>query len=238
MIDVERIRALTFDVFGTCTDWRSSIIREARSLGAKKGIDRDWALFADSWRQGYRPAMNRVRLGELPWTNIDRLHRMILDELLEQFDIQGLSEAEKDDLNRAWHRLSPWPDTVPGLTRLKKRFIIATLSNGNIALLTNMAKNAGMPWDCILSAELVKRYKRDREVYEMAISLLGLEADQVMMVAAHKDDLKAAKSAGMRTALVPRPKEYGPGVAVDTEIEEYIDVKAEDFLDLAVHLGA
>ena len=232
------VQALTFDVFGTVVDWRSSIIREGNELAKRKGLDVDWAKFADAWRGGYGPSMNRVRGGELPWMKIDDLHRLILDGLLRQFNIEGLSEAEKDHFNRAWHRLTPWPDVVPGLTRLKKKFIITTLSNGNVALLTNMAKNAGLPWDAILSSELAKRYKPDKEVYLTAADLLGLQPEQVMMVAAHKGDLRAAKSVGFKSAFVPRPLERGPNVKRDLTPDPSFEVVAKDFVDLAEKLGA
>jgi len=232
------VKALTFDVFGTVVDWRSSIIGEGRELGKSKGFQVDWPRFADAWRSGYGPAMDRVRRGELPWMNIDALHRIILDRLLDEFKIQGLSEAEKDHLNRAWHRLAPWPDAVAGLTRLRRRFILATLSNGNMALLTNMARKAGLPWDCILSSELAKRYKPDKEVYLMAAGLLGLGPEQVMMVAAHKGDLRAAKAIGFKTAFVTRPLEFGPDRKPDVSPDPAFDVMAVDFLDLAAKLGA
>jgi 2-haloacid dehalogenase len=236
-MDVSAVKALTFDVFGTVVDWRSSIIREGTALAASRGLTVDWARFADAWRSGYQPAMARVRRGELPWTNIDTLHRMILDDLLQQHKITGLSEADTDHLNRAWHRLTAWPDAVPGLTRLKQRFIIATLSNGNVALLTNMAKYAGLPWDCILSAELAKHYKPDPETYKTAADLLGLRPDQVMMVAAHKNDLRAAQKVGFKAAFVPRPQEHGPDRTVDTTPDAAFEVHAKDFLDLAAQLG-
>ncbi len=232
-----RVRALAFDVFGTVVDWRSSVIREGGALGRAHGLRVDWAAFAEAWRDGYHPAMNRVRQGELPWTNIDALHRMMLDEVLDRFGIEGLSEAEKDAFNRVWHRLEPWPDSVPGLTRLKDEFTVVTLSNGNVSLLVNMAKNAGLPWDTVLSSELVGHYKPDREVYLKAAGLLGLAPDEVMMVAAHKPDLKAAAGAGLRTAFVPRPNEW-PGRRIDLSYEDAFDVNASDFLDLAAQLGA
>lgn len=237
MGDVSQVKALTFDVFGTVVDWRSSIIREGERLAKAKGLSVDWAKFADRWRGGYGPSMERVRSGELPWMNIDSLHRMILDELLAEFGINGLTEAEKMAFNKAWHRLDPWPDSAAGLTRLKNGYVIATLSNGNVALLTNMAKWGGLPWDCILSAELFKRYKRDPKVYQGAADLLGLPYEQVMMVAAHKFDLKSAQEAGLKTAFVPRPGEHGPDAAVDTANEEWLDVYATDFNDLAMKLG-
>jgi len=233
----DSIKALAFDVFGTVVDWRSTVIREGRALGTAKGLDVDWAAFADAWRDGYGPAMNRVRNGELPWKTIDELHRLILDGLLERFAITGLDEAEKDDLNRVWHRLDPWPDAVEGLTRLKSRFIIASLSNGNVALLVNMAKHGGLPWDAVLSAELAGRYKPDREVYLKAADLLGLEPAAVMMVAAHKGDLRAAAKAGLRTAFVPRPRER-PNRQIDLSVDGEFDVSATDFVDLASKLGA
>ena len=236
-MDISGVKALTFDVFGTVVDWRSSIISECQELGKAKGIDADWAKFADSWRGGYGPSMQKVRSGELPWTKIDDLHRMILDDLLEEFGLSGLSEDEKVDLNRVWHRLKPWPDSVAGLTRLKKGYIISTLSNGNVALLTNMAKNAGLPWDCVLSAELAKHYKPDPECYKITAGFLGLDTTEVMMVAAHKGDLKAAQATGMKAAFVPRPMEHGPDRHVDTSPEPTFDYCADDFEDLAAQLG-
>src|ERR687895_1324595 len=194
--------ALVFDVFGTVVDWRSSIIREGEELGRRKHLDVDWAAFADAWRSRYAPSMDRVRRGEIPWTKLDDLHRASLEELTREFGIGGLSEEDKDHLNRAWHRLEPWPDAVAGLTLLKRRHVIATLSNGNVALLVNMAKRAGLPWDTVLSAELFGHYKPDAEVYDGAARLLGLPPERVLMVAAHVDDLTAARQRGLRTAYV------------------------------------
>ena len=232
------VPALVFDVFGTVVDWRSSVIREGEDLGRRKGMSVDWAKFADAWRAGYAPSMDRVRRGELPWTNLDALHRLVLDRLLAEFHVEGLTEAEKDRFNRVWHRLQPWPDAVAGLTRLKRRHVIATLSNGNVALLTNMAKHAGLPWDCILSSELARRYKPDLAVYQLAADLLGLRPAQVLMVAAHKGDLQAARKVGLKTAFVPRPREYGENRKPDAGTEPWIDVMATDFLELAQKLGA
>ena len=237
-MDPSRLRALTFDVFGTVVDWRGSIILEGEVLGAAKGLKVDWARFADAWRAGYAPAMDRVRRGELPWTKLDHLHRMILDTLLDDFTITALSEAEKDHLNRVWHRLQPWPDAIEGLTRLRRRFILATLSNGNVALLVNMAKHAGLPWDCILSAELAHRYKRDPEVYRLAAELLDLRPEQILMVAAHQDDLQAARQVGFRTAFVRRPLEYGPEATPDLTTDPSFDGVVDDFHALADRLRA
>ena len=234
---VRGVRALTFDVFGTVVDWRSSIIREGRELGARKGLDVNWAAFTDRWRGGYGPAMRRVRGGELPWTKIDDLHRMILDELVPEFGLESLTEAELVDLNYVWHRLSPWPDAVRGLTRLRTRYVLATLSNGNIALLVNIAKAAGLPWDAVLSAELARAYKPHPDVYLTATDLLGLAPEQVMMVAAHAGDLRASAAVGFRTAYVPRPLEYGPNRERDLTPDPAFDLVATDFIDLAVQLG-
>jgi 2-haloacid dehalogenase len=232
------IVALTFDVFGTVVDWRTSVIREGEMLSQEKGFDIDWGEFADRWRGGYGPSMNRVRTGELPWTKIDVLHRMVLDELIVEYGLTGLSEEETDHFNRVWHRLLPWPDTVRGLHRLRSQYLITTLSNGNVSLLTNMAKNAGMPWDCILSSELAGHYKPDPEVYLMAAELLSLPPNRVMMVAAHKGDLRAAQRVGLKAAFVARPFERGPGRTIDTSPEPDFDYWASDFEDLAEQLGA
>ena len=232
------VKALTFDVFGTVVDWRGSIIREGQLLAAKKGYNVDWARFADSWRSGYGPAMNKVRSGELPWTKIDDLHRMILDDLVEEYSLTGMSEAELVHFNEAWHRLSPWPDTVSGLNKLKSKYVITTLSNGNVSLLTHMAKNGGLPWDAILSAELSGHYKPDPQAYLKAADLLSLKPEQVMMVAAHPSDLRAAARTGLKTAYVIRPLERGPGRPVNRNPDGEFDYTAEDFNDLAGQLGA
>jgi 2-haloacid dehalogenase len=235
---VASVKALVFDVFGTVVDWRTSVAREVELLAKRKGLKVDGAAFADAWRAEYAPSMNRVRKGELPWTRLDDLHRMVLDKILRDFDISGLSEPEVIALNRAWHRLRAWPDVVSGLTRLKKKFIIAPLSNGNIALMTNLAKHSALPWDCILGAELVRHYKPDREVYQSAADFLDVEPAEVMMVAAHLGDLRAAKGVGLRTGFVVRPHEYGPGRAPDLKPDSSVDVAGSDFNDLARQLGA
>ncbi len=227
------VRALAFDVFGTVVDWRASLIAELREFGNQQGVERDWAKFADRWRAGYVPAMDLVRRGELPWTRLDDLHRKILDELLRAADVQA-DEDDVDHLNRAWHRLDPWPDAVDGLYRLKERFTITTLSNGNVSLLTDMAKRAGLPWDCVLSAEIFGHYKPDREAYLGCARILDLAPDELMLVAAHPSDLRAARDAGLRTAYVDRPLEWGqPGrYRVPFEPDEF-DVTATDLVELA-----
>lgn len=240
--DVAAIKALAFDVFGTVVDWRGSLIAEGEALSAAKQIAVDWPALADAWRAGYQPAMQRARSGEIPWTNVDGLHRLILDELIPRFGLDALSEAERARLNTVWHRLDPWPDAVAGLQRLKMRFTISTLSNGNVALLVNMAKRAGLPWDCVLSAEVVQHYKPDPEVYQGAARLLGIERHELLMVAAHPSDLRGAARAGLRTALVHRPLERGPERAgappPDAQVDDRFDLVADDFADLAAQLGA
>ncbi len=237
--DLSQVKALTFDVFGTVVNWRDSIIADLTAFGAKKGIKADWAELTDDWRGAYRPTLNKVLAGELPWAKLDDLHRGVLDGLLQKHGVKGLSEADKDHVNKVWHRLNGWPDTVPGLTRLKKKFFITTLSNGNVALLANMGKHAGLPWDCILSAEIFKLYKRHPMVYTSACEMLGLPPGQVMMVAAHKDDLEAARKQGMRTAYIPRPGEYGPRKAPYPDLPDFKpDVEANGLVELAQKLGA
>ena len=235
---ISDVKALTFDVFGTVVDYRSTIIREGERLNRAKGLQVDWAQFADAWRARYRPSLDRVMQGALPWTTLDALHRHSLDELLLAFQITDrLTENEKDSFNRVWHRLQPWPDAIPGLTHLRKRFVLATLSNGNMALLVNMAKYSALPWDCILSAELVQAYKPDPRVYQMAVKLLGLRSHEVMMVAAHQEDLRAAQAQGMQAAFVPRPLEQGPSSMPDLTPDPSFEVVATDFMDLAQQLG-
>ena len=231
------VQALTFDVFGTVVDWRGSVVEEAQRLGASHGIDADWESFADAWRAGYGPAMDRVRKGELPWTPLDGLHRLILDGLLDRYGLAGLSEPEIEHLNRVWHRLRPWPDVPEGLRRLRERYVTATLSNGNVALLVNLSKHAGLSWDCVLSAELARHYKPDPEVYHTAAGLLGLAPEAVMMVASHQFDLQAARRAGFRTAFVHRPELIDSVGAEHVEDGAGFDIVVNDFIELADRLG-
>ena len=237
--EVSSIKALAFDVFGTVVDWHGSVAREVRALAASKGLRVNAVKFTKAWRAGYRPAMDRVRSGDLPWTKIDVLHRMILDELLVKFKIaDALTEEEKVDLNLVWHRLKPWPDTVRGLKRLKQRYIIATLSNGNTGLLVNMAKFGGLPWDCVFSSETFHHFKPDPEMYLGAADALDLKPDQVMMVASHKHDLRAAATHGLKTAFIKRPHELGRNNNPDLGSEAEFTVNAEGFIDLADQLHA
>jgi 2-haloacid dehalogenase len=232
------VKALVFDVFGTVVDWRSSIIREGQLLAQQKGYTVDWGLFADRWRAGYGPSMNRVRSGELPWTKLDALHRTVLDELVIEFGLTGLTEKELVDFNLAWHRLIPWPDTLAGLNRLRNKYVIASLSNGNVSLLVDIAKNAGIQWDTVLSAELSRHYKPDPEAYLKAPELLSLAPEQVLMVATHPSDLRSAAQAGLKTAYVHRVLERGPENPKVPPARDEFDLFADDFLDLAQQLGA
>ena len=238
------VKALVFDTFGTVVDWRGSIILEGARWSRERNLQIDWGKFADRWRAGYGPSMEKVRKGELPWTKLDALHRMILDQLLVEFDITGLSEEEKENWTNVWHRLNPWPDAAEGLTRLKKNYVIATLSNGNVSLLVDMAKFGGLPWDTVFGADLFHHYKPDPEVYLGAVELLSCKPSEVMMVAAHPPDLKAAQSCGLKAGYVPRPLERGPhpsrppaAATPPAASANSFDVVATDFNDLAAKLA-
>lgn len=226
-------KALAFDVFGTVVDWHGGIAREAAALAARHGVAGDWPAFANDWRAGYMPAMDKVRRGELPWMPIDTLHRMILDGIVEAHGLGGLSDADRDHLNRAWHRLPPWTDTVPGLVCLKRRFVLTTLSNGNFSLLVEMARHAGLPWDCIVSAELFGHYKPDPQTYLGCARLLDVAPNELMLVACHPGDLRAARACGLRTAYVRRPLERGPSTVLPAITEGEFDLVANDFEQLA-----
>ncbi|HXA97726.1 MAG TPA: haloacid dehalogenase type II [Candidatus Dormibacteraeota bacterium] len=237
-MDPASVRALTFDVFGTVVDWRTSVIREGEAFGKAHRVSADWAKFADAWRGLYQPAMDEVRSGRRPWVKLDDLHRESLVRLLGDFGITGLSPADVDHFNHAWHHLDPWPDVVVGLTRLRRRFVLATLSNGNIALMVNMAKRGGLPWDAILGAEVARAYKPMPEAYQRTADALGLRPEQCLMVAAHPSDLAAAARSGLRTAYVPRPLEFGPGRGPSEPAPgQPFDVVASDFIELAEKLG-
>lgn len=226
------VQALCFDVFGTVVDWHGSIAAEVQRLG----LPVDGSAFALAWRAGYQPAMQQVRSGALPWTNIDGLHRRILDGLLAEHGI-AMDEAARADFNRIWHRLQPWPDSVSGLQRLKRRYTLTTLSNGNLSLLVAMAKFGGLPWDAVLTAEFFHHYKPDPEVYLGAARLLDLAPAQVMLVAAHPSDLRAAAACGLRTAYVARPLERGPGGTMERWTPGEFDLAVDSFEALADTLG-
>ena len=226
-------KVLAFDVFGTVVDWHSGIAREVQAL--RPAVD--GGAFALAWRAGYQPAMRRVMSGALGWTLIDELHRLILEQILPQFGLRDLTDDEKKHLNKAWHRLDPWPDAVAGLTRLKTRFTICTLSNGNLGLLANMAKRAGLPWDCILSAEVFRAYKPDPATYLGVAQVFDVAPAGVMLVAAHHDDLAAARACGLQTAYIERPAEYGVASLKDVSPNPAHTWHARDLLDLAHQLG-
>ena len=226
------VEALCFDLFGTVVDWRTSIIREGHALGTRLGISRDWAAIADRWRGLYQPSMERVRSGEIPWVPLDQLHLESLDQVAAEFDLV-LSEDDRLDFNRAWHRLDPWPEVVPALRKLSRRYTLATLSNANIELAINMAKRADLPWDYILGSEVAKTFKPMPEAYLASARAMDLEPGRCMLVAAHNSDLAAAANLGFSTAFVRRPTEYGPQQRTDLRAEADWDIVVEDFTELA-----
>jgi 2-haloacid dehalogenase len=238
MSDISGVKALVFDVFGTVVDWRTSLINDFTEWSKTRGITADWTALVDGWRAVYTASMDKVRKNPQDgYVILDVLHRRSLEKLVEQLSIKGLTEADLRYLTLGWHRLRPWPDSVAGLARLKAKYIISPLSNGNVALLTNMAKFAGLPWDLIMSAELFEHYKPDPETYLGAAGLLCLPPEQVMMVAAHNNDLKAAQSHGLKTAFVARPTEYGPLQKRDFEATGEWDIVAKDFGGIADRMG-
>jgi len=232
------VRAILFDVFGTVVDWRGSLINELTAWGAERGLSVDWPGLVDAWRGAYAPSMDRVRRGELPWTNLDALHRTSLAELAPRFGLVGRDPAEMEWVNLGWHRLQPWPDSLPGLVRLRPRYILSPLSNANVALLVDMARRTGLPWDLILCAEVFQHYKPDPETYLGACRLLALEPAQVMLCAAHNGDLLAAQRLGLRTGFVARPTEYGPHQVRDFRPEGEWDVVAADLEEFAGKMAA
>jgi 2-haloacid dehalogenase len=234
-----RVRALLFDVFGTLVDWRTSLVRDLGRFGESRGIVCDWIALVDAWRAAYRPSLDRVRAGTLPWRDLDTLHAASFDDLVETFALSGALAAEdRAWIVRRWHALDPWPDTRAGLARLRERHVVATLSNGNVALLVDLARHGDLRFDAILSAELFGHYKPDPQTYRGAVALLGCEPHEAMLVAAHNDDLLAARAEGLRTAFVARRSEYGPAQASDLVADAAIDVVAEDLLELADRLAA
>jgi len=233
------IRALLFDVFGTCVDWRSSVAREVAAAAGSAAIDGvDGEAFADAWRARYQPQMETVRNGSRPWTDLDVLHREALDGVLAEQGLEALGDAERDALNRAWHRLDPWPDTREGLLRLRRRYVVAPVSNGHVALVVALARHGGLVWDTVLGAEPAQAYKPAPEAYLRSVATLRLTPEETMMVAAHASDLVAAAACGLRTAFVHRPTEHGPGQTTDLVAPAGVDVEAHDLIDLAGLLGA
>jgi 2-haloacid dehalogenase len=232
------VQALVFDTYGTVVDWRDSVLAELAAFGAARGLDVDWTAFLTEWYAGYRSGMDRVNSNEWPWTTVEALYRRRLEEILPRFDLHGVGEDDLTRLTQVWWRLQPWPDAVPGLRRLRAHYILSPLSNGSFAGMVHLAKYAGLPWDCIITAENARRYKPRPEVYRTAVRLLGLRPAEVMLVAAHNYDLAAARACGLATAFVPRPTEHGPGQTTDLAPDADWDVVAADFLDLAHQLGA
>ena len=237
MLPKDNVKALLFDVFGTVVDWRGSCIRELTSFGSSRGLSHDWAKFADEWRGLYQPGMDEVRSGRRQWTILDVLHRESLLKLLDTYDIGGLAEQDIQHLVTIWHRLDPWPDAVEGLTRLKSRYIIGTLSNGNIGLMARMAKRAGLPWDVVLGGEPARAYKPMPEAYQRNAEMLNLEPAEVMLVAAHNSDLAAAAKVGLRTAFVLRTDEYGAAKAADRADQHAWDIATDSFNGVADAMG-
>lgn len=237
--ELANVKACVFDTFGTVEDWRTSVIAEATSWGKVKGLSINWVEFTDQWHLGFGPAMDKVRRGEITWTNLDDLARTVLEDLLKQYKIDGLSDEEKANWAHVWRRLKPWPDSVEGLGRLKKKYVISPLSNGNVALMTYLAKFGGLPWDAILGSDLVKHYKPDREMYLSAPFYLDLKPEEVMMCAAHVFDLQAARSYGLRTGFIYRPNEYGgdPVGVPDKAKPGDFDVVSVSIIDLAQQMG-
>ena len=231
------IKALTFDVQGTATDFWGTIVREGQAINRRKGLDIDWGKFADDWRGLYRPGLDAVLKGEQPWRSVDSLYRGALDQLLRARGIAAFSEDELAELNRVWQRLEPWPDTIPGLLRLKRRYIVAALSNADMAAVVRMAKHSALPWDVILTGELAQSFKPDPKVYQIATQYLGLKPEEILMVACHKYDLRGASAQGFRTAFVARPLEFGPDGKTDTEFEAEFDLNVNSFVELAERLG-
>lgn len=226
------IEIIAFDVFGTLVDWRSSIATELARVGGRAGLSADWPSVADAWRSLYRPTLDRLVRGEAPFQRLDALHRAMLDEIIEEYGLQAIGDADRGELVRGWHRLTPWPDTIPGLTTLRQRHILTPLSNGGIGLLTRLARASGIPFDCILSAELAGTYKPDPRVYQLVPGYFDVPPDKVLMVACHPSDLDGAARAGLRTAFVSRPLEWGPGAAAPPP-PPTADLTAEDMIALA-----
>jgi 2-haloacid dehalogenase len=234
----DEVTALIFDTWGTVVDWRGSVLDELCAFGRRKQLRIDWEAFLDEWRSAYEPSKQKVNSGELPWTKMDVFYRRALVQLLSKHNVDGLDEADIEHLNRAWTRTRPWSDSVAGLTLLKRRYILSPLSNASFAWLIDIARFAGLPFDCIISAENARCYKPHPEVYLTAVNLLDRKPEQVMLVAAHNYDLRAARSLGLRTGFISRPTEFGPRQSKDFQAEERWDVIAEDMIDLARKMGA
>lgn len=232
------LRAVLFDVFGTVVDWRSSVTDALSAFGLRYGLEADWAGYTDRWRAGFRTMQKQVADGEISWLSMDEIHRRVLVRLLEELDVPGLNDEDIEHLNSAWHRLRPWPDSPAGIARLKREYIVAPLSNGNLSMLVDVSKHAELPWDCVLSTAMFSSYKPDPRVYRGAAELLGFAPREIMLTAAHAYDCDGARAAGLQTAYVYRPDEFGPGRGEDPGDTSRFDVVVSDFLELAEQLQA
>ena len=238
MVAMDAVRALAFDVQGTCVDFVEPILGMGEAVNRAKGLHVDWAQLSAEWRDLYRGVLDRIIAGQRPWLRVDRIYREVLDTLLERHGLAGrLSPAERDDMNRVWSQLVPWPDSVEGLTRLRRRFVTSTLSNAGMSAMVAIVKHAGLPFDAVLTAELAHTYKPAPVVYQLAVDYLGFRPHEILMVACHKYDLKAARAFGMRTAFVARPLEFGPGAHPDTAPEDWLDLHVGSLVELAEALG-
>jgi 2-haloacid dehalogenase len=231
----DNIKALFFDVFGTLVDWRTGVAREARAILKPLGFNIDWSAFADAWRDQYQPGIEEVRSGRIPYTKLDVLHRRMLKDILPRFGLEEISESELNKLTLAWHRLDAWRDVPGGLTRLRRRFFIAAVSNGNIALMTDLARRNDFRWDAILGADLARDFKPKAALYLAAADAFNLKPNECMMCAAHASDLKAAADNGLRTAFIARPEER-PGLG-ESALDFPVDVLSRSTEDLATQLG-
>ena len=231
------VKAIVFDTFGTLVDWRTSLIAQLTGFGQERGLQADWMALADAWRSSYEPSLDKVRRGTIPWTVLDELHRSSLISLLDDFGLSALTDRDLDFLVKGWHRLDPWPDVVPGLQRLRQRYIIGPLSNGNLSLMVNLARFARLPWDVVFGADIFRHYKPDSETYLGVCDFLRLEPGQVMLGAAHNYDLRAADALGLKTAFIPRPTESGPNQATNLRPEGNWTIVATDIEDLAFQMG-
>lgn len=235
---ISSLKAIVFDTFGTLVDWRGSLVAQLTAFGHERGLDADWEALVDAWRSRYRPSLDQVRQGTIPWTVLDELHRASLIRLLPDFGLSSLTDQEIDFLVMGWHRLNPWPDVLPGLQRLRQLYIIGPLSNGNLSLMVNLAKFARLPWDVVFGSDLFRHYKPDSETYLGVCDLLRLNPEQVMLTAAHNNDLRAARALGLMTAFIPRPLEFGPNQTTDLNPEGDWNITASDTEDLALQMGA
>lgn len=235
--DLSDLKVCIFDVFGTVVDWRGSLIADLPALGKKYGIETDWTSFADDWRGLYQPQMGRVRKGELPWTRIDDLHKEAFEMLLKKRGLKHPGEEGSWEFTHLWHRLRPWPDSVEGIGLMKKKYVVSTLSNGNVALLINMAKNSGIPWDHCFSGETFHHYKPDPEAYLGVVDSMYLKPHQVMLCAAHNNDLAAAQKCGLSTGYINRPYEHGPNQKVDFKATGDWDAVGDTIIELAKKIG-